>query len=249
MLIALIGLSSNVSAIQPMTPPEIEMIVPFSGLIGDCQLLVDQFVEDAALCGIKIIPAYMSWYDGINKLLAGDFDMFYFIGLIGSADDTFDEIYGILSFLFLGYDFWHYYNPDLVNKINLMNDKYLNGFEDEAIDIFHEIELILYEDQPFIPICYQLRDPSQRYTRYLFMNCDATGPLADVAIRVALSYLIDRALYAQLYGEALLQDTVAINHLFEWSQYHDTSLPDIDYSIGKATKTIVLGGYLPAITN
>jgi ABC-type transport system substrate-binding protein len=246
LLIALIGLSFNVSAIQPMTPPVIEMIVPYTGLIGDCQLLVDQLIDDAALCGIKIIPDYMPWIDGLMKLFAGDFDMFYFIGLSGSPDDTMQNIYETLCFHFVWYDYWQYYNPDLVNKIELMYDKYLNGYMEDAIEIFHEIEWIIYQEQPFVTISYNLQITGNLYTRHLFMNCNASGPLADPAIRVALSYLIDRDLYGQLYGEAIGQDVTAISHLFEWSQYHDTSLPDFTYSIGKATKTIVHAGYLPA---
>ncbi len=246
LLIALIGLSSNVSALKPMTLPEIEMIVPDTGLIGDCQLLVDQLVEDAAKCGIKIIPDYTTWGDGVNRMLAGDFEMFYFIGLSMPPADTLDNIIETLYFLFVWYDFWNYYNAELFDKIYDMYVLNFNGFLDEALVVFHEIELILYEEQIAIPISYYYQDTGNHYTRYLFMNCDENGPLADSAIRVALSHLIDRTLYAQIYGDAVVYDPIALSHIFEWSQYHDTTLPDIPYSIGKAVKTVVHAGYLPA---
>ena len=70
--------------------------------------------------------------------------------------------------------------------------------------------------------------------------------LADATIRVALSFLIDRISYADLYGAALGIDIYPISHLFEWSIYHDTSLPTIKHSIGKAVSTLAKGGYLPA---
>ena len=246
LLIALIGLSTNVSALKPMTLPEIEMIVPDTGLIGDCQLLVDQLVVDAAKCGIKINPVYITWGETINRLIAGDFEMIYFIGLSMNPDDTLDNIIETLYFLFVWYDWWNYYNAELFDKIYEMYVLNFNGFFDEALEVFHEIELILYEEQIVIPLAYRYYENGNLYTRYLFMNSYETGPLADTAIRVALSHLIDRTLYAQLYGETVLTDTNAMSHVFEWSQYHDTTLPDIPYSIGKAVTTVVHAGYLPA---
>jgi ABC-type transport system substrate-binding protein len=246
LLIALIGLSFNVSAIKPMEPPEIELLVPTTGLIGDMQIVVDEFVRDAALCGIKINPVYMTWGEAILRLVYGDFEIFHFAGLQGPWEDTFTYIYETLCFHFVWYDYWYYTSPEFIEMIELMYTLYLGGLIDEAIEVFHEIELILYEDQPFAPICYRLYEDGRMYTRYLFINCEETGPLADVTIRVALSILIDRTSYADLYGTALGTDIFEISHLFEWSQYHDTSLPSIKHSIGKAVSTLTKGGYLPA---
>jgi ABC-type transport system substrate-binding protein len=246
LLIAIICLSVNVSAVKPMVPPELELIVPYTGLVGDMQIVVDEFVSDAALCGIKITPVYMPWSDAVMRLVYGDFEIFHFAGLVGAFEDTFTYIYETLCFHFVWYDYWNFTSTELIDTINSMYSLYLGGFLDEAIEIFHEIELLMYLEQPFAPISYNLRDNGQIYTRYLFINCDETGPLGDVTIRKALSYLIDRIVYADLYGAAIGSDVYPLSHLFEWSQYHDTSLPTIKHSIGKAVSTLAKGGYLPA---
>ncbi|NPD89740.1 MAG: hypothetical protein HGN29_13595 [Asgard group archaeon] len=246
MLITIICISLNVSAVKPISPPEIELLVPDTGIVGDTQRIVDEFIRDAALCGIKIVPTYTTWGDAINRMLAGDFDILHFAGLVGAFEDSFTYIYETLCFHFVWNDFWNYTSMEFIDKIELMYSLYLGGFIDDAIEIFHEIELVIYEDQPFAPICYELRDDGQIYTRYLFINCDEAGPLGDATIRVALSYLIDRVLYIELYGDYSIGYPIAIDHLFEWSQYHDTSLPAIKHSIGKAASTLAKGGYLPA---
>ncbi len=246
LLIAILCLSTSVSANIPLTPPEFELLVPDTGLIGETQLLLDQFVKSASLCGIKITPVYTTWDDVINSLFTGDYELIYFIGLSFSGDDTIEKIRSTLSYLFIDNFFLNYYNQDLIDKTHLMDTLYLDGYENEAIEVFHEIEFILYRDQPIVSICHAFKeDTGGRATRLLIINCDIAY---DPVIRNVLSMVIDRELYVDLYGVTTTYDYYPISHLFGWSQYHDTTLPEIEYSIGQAVSTIVHGGYLPAGT-
>jgi len=246
LLIAILFLATSVSAIQPMSPPEFELLVPYSGLTEDTQLLVDQFVKSASLCGIQITPVYTTWENVIELLFAGDYELIYFVGLGGSGGDTFEAINSLLRFHFVDNFFWNYYNQDLIDKIELMYTLYLDGYENEAIEVFHGIELIIYEDQPVIPICYAYQEDIGRLsTRLLCINCDI---VYDPVIRNVLSLVIDRELYVDLYGATSPLTQYPISHIFGWSQYHDSTLPEIDYSIGQAVSTIVHGGYIPART-
>lgn len=196
-----------------MTLLEFDLLVADSGLIEDTQLLVDQLVKSASLCGIKITPVYTTLIDAITLLFAGDYDLIYFIGLSSSGSDTLETINSLLRFYFVDYFFcWNYYNQDLIDKIKLMYTLNLDGYENEAVEVFHEIELIIYEDQPFIPICHEFReDVGGMYTRLLAINCDI---VYDSIIRNVLSLVIDRELYVELYGATIPYYTFPISHLF-----------------------------------
>ena len=113
----------------------------------------------------------------------------------------------------------------------------------KATAIFHEIELLLYEDQLFPSFGYSYNPDSayQYTTKGFIINCGEDSPLHDLNLRWALSYLVDREFYTATIGT---EDAI-LSHIFEWSQYHDDSLPEITYSIGKAKSTLAKAGYRP----
>jgi ABC-type transport system substrate-binding protein len=106
--------------------------------------------------------------------------------------------------------------------------------------LFHEIEWILYEEQPIGAVAIdETNMPDQFNLRMVMMN-SVDSPLADRTIRKTLSYLIEREMYNELLGHSY-----AVSHMFEWTEFHDSTLPIIPYSIGKATSTLAKGGYRP----
>lgn len=207
-------------------------------------MILDQLTEDAARCGIKLNIELISYYDIIPKLFAGDYDLIMFITLAWYQPASFDTIFFYLDYYYGDSNLWNYHNEVLKTKIQEMKDFYYNGFEAEAIEVFHEIELIIYEEQPSLALCYHL-DTMLIHTHQIIVNSHLDRPGKDIAIRKASTFLIDRELYTSAIQTSSIYTIYQTSHLFGWSQYHDTTLPEIDHSIGKATSTLAHAGFKP----
>lgn len=235
---------SVANAVQPPLPPEITIVVSDSRYSSDTALIFDQLGHDAALCGIKLNFEIESFYDCVMRIFSGDYDIIMFVTLATMQPDSFDSIFYLLDFYYGETNWWNYHNELLVTKIQEMKDFYYNGFEAEATEIFHEIELIIYEDQPSLAICYHL-DAMLIQTHQLIVNNHPDRPGNDIAIRKALSFLIDREFYTSAMQTLYTYTIYQTSHLFGWSQYHDDTLPEIEHSIGKAASTLAKAGFRP----
>ncbi|NHJ31306.1 MAG: hypothetical protein FK732_00445 [Asgard group archaeon] len=232
------------NAVQPPLPPEMTILVSDARYTPETALVLDQLAEDAALCGIKLNFEIMGFYDIVMRMYSNDFDLVMFITLATLQPDSFDSIFFLLDFYFGDYNIWNYHNDILKAKIQEMKDFYYNGFEVEAIEVFHEIELIIYEDQPSIAICYHL-DALLFYTHQIIVNNHPDRPGSNIAIRKALSFLIDREFYTSTFQTFYTYTVYQTSHLFAWTQYHDDTLPEIAHSIGKAASTLAKAGFRP----
>lgn len=232
------------NAVQPPLPPEITILVSDSRYTPETALIFDQLTEDAALCGIKLNIEIKSFYDIVMSMYTNDFDLVMFITVATLQPDSFDSVFFLLDFYYGEYNFWNYHNELLKTKIQEMQDFYYTGYEAEAIEVFHEIELIIYEDQPSIAMCYHL-DAAVIQTHQIIINNHPDRPGNNIAIRKALSFLIDREFYTSAIQTLNTYTHYQTSHLFGWTQYHDNTLPEIDHSIGKATSTLAKAGFRP----
>jgi len=235
---------SVANAVQPPLPPEITLIVSDSRYSPDTALIFDQLTIDAAKCGIKLNFEIESFYDCVMRIYSGDFDIIMFVTLATMQPDSFDAIFYLLDFYYGENNWWDYHNELLETKIQEMKDFYYNGYEAEAIEVFHEIELIIYEDQPSLAICYHI-DAYVIQTHQQIVNNHPDRPCSDIAIRKALSFLIDREFYTSAMQTTSTYTLYQTSHLFGWSQYHDDTLPEIEHSIGKAASTLAKAGFRP----
>ena len=234
----------SVSATQPPLPPEIEVLVSAQGYTPETELIIEQLTSSASLCGIKLNMIIMDYYDLIYKILYNDFEAVLFITAAWYQPDSFETIIWLLNFYFGSSSYLYYYNPEIKAKIDQLQALYYGGYLDESITLFHEIELMIYEGQYYPAIGYHY-DSYLIHTHLLLINNAIVGPFSDIAIRFALSYLIDRELFISQMQTRYPYELVQTSHLFGWSQYHDLSLPEITYSIGKATSTLATAGYRP----
>ena len=231
-----------ISAEQPPLPPEIDLAVYADRYTEDTALIIDQIVEDASLCGIKLNVQIIDYEDYAYIITSGDFEMLMFVNVAVNIPVSLDTIIFLLEFYFGDSNLWGYYNPEIKAKINEMELLYLDGFYEEAIDVFHEIELLIYEAQYYPAIGYHFSETSVHIHLILINN---QNNLFDIAVRNALSFLIDREYYIPLMQTIYSYTIFQTSHLFGWSQYHDTSLPDIPHSISKAKSTLANAGYRP----
>ena len=70
-------------------------------------------------------------------------------------------------------------------------------------------------------------------------------PVSKTSFNPSLTHLIDKELYVERFSIYYNVDYPVCSHLFEWSQYHDETLPSIEFSIGKAASTLAKAGYRP----
>jgi len=233
----------TISAKQPPLPPEIGLLVNDFRYTEDTALIIDQIVQDAALCGIKLNVEIIDYSDLMWRVYFGNFEMVMFSTTAWYKPDSFDTILWLLEFYFGDFNWWGYYNPEIKAKINELELLYLSGLYEEATVIFHEIELLIYEGQYYPAIGYHF-DDTLIHTHLLLINNNLNS-LFDIAVRKALSFLIDRENYIPLIQTTYSETISQTCHLFGWSQYHDTSLPYIPHSIGKAASTLAKAGYRP----
>ena len=231
-----------ISAEQPPLPPEISLAVYGDFYTEDTALIVDQIVNDASLCGIKLNVQIIDYDEFVYIITSGDFEMLMFVSVVTDNPDSLDTMISLLEFYVGDSNLWGYYNPEIKTKINEMELLYLDGFYDEAIAVFHEIELLMYEGQYYPAMGYQFTDFGVRTHLIIFNN---QQDCFDIGVRNALSFLIDREYYITQIQTLYSYTVFQTSHLFGWSQYHDTSLPDIPHSISKAKSTLAHAGYRP----
>ena len=170
--------------------------------------------------------------------------MVMFITIAWELPDSFETIIWLLNFYFAGTSYLNYQNPEIMLKIQDLTDYYDNGYLEDAIQVFHEIESLIFTGQHYPTVGYHL-DSDLIHTHLLIMNNNVVSPLQDTAIRKALSFLIDRDHYITQMQTTYTHTLYQTSHLFGWSQYHDTSLPDIPHSISNAKSTLAKAGYRP----
>ncbi|MHA1303340.1 MAG: hypothetical protein ACTSQE_08415 [Candidatus Heimdallarchaeaceae archaeon] len=246
LLILLVFVPSVASGYRRPLPPEIEVLIADSYYTGrNMSIAYEQIEADAAKCGIRLNLVVLDFYSVAEKVLyTQDYDMVMFIGLVGLYNDTWSGIISILDFLDQALV---HNNQKFSDDIVLLRSLYYDGAcDEELIPIFHEIEAILYEEQFFPTFFWFKREINgyvQHYSFHYIINCDR---IQDKAVRQALVYLSDVDLIADLYTESDGVEVFLSSHLFAYSQYHDTTLPDYYYSIGKAKSTLAQAGYRPA---
>lgn len=233
----------TISAKQPTLPPEIELLVNAYRYTEDTNLIINQIVHDAALCGIRLNVQILDPIDLTLRVYYGNFEMVMFYTIAWYQPDSFDTILWLLEFYFGDFNWWGYFNPEIKSKINDLELLYLGGLYDEATAVFHEIELLIYEGQYYPAIGYHF-DNTLIHSHLLLINNNLNN-LFDITVRKALSFLIDREYYIPLIQTTYYETIYQTSHIFGWSQYHDTSLPDIPHSIGKAASTLAKAGYRP----
>ena len=234
----------TISANQPPLPPEIELLVSLPRYTPDTALIIEQLTEDASLCGIKLNVVLMEYIDIVYRIWFNNFEAAMFLTAAWYQPDSFETIIWLLNFYFGSSSYIKYYNPEIKVMIDDLEYFYYNGFIDDAIELFHEIEFLIYEGQFYPTVGYHL-DSFLIHTHLIILNNNPFSPLRDTAVRNALSYLINRELYISLMQTVYPYTLYQTSHLFGWSQYHDNTLPDIPYSIGKATSTLAKAGYRP----
>lgn len=231
---------------QPPLPPEIEMLVCTTFYDEGHELIVNQFVHDASLCGIKVNLVFLEHMEIVMRILSKDFEVIMFISIAQVLDDPIESLINLL-WLHFGLDnFWNFEDPLLQSKISEMSDYfYIYGDLESAINVFHEIEWMIYEREPLNTIGYRFAY-GLVYTYHLLFNNAIESPVNDFAMRRAFSYLLDREFFIEVMQETYPDTSYIASHMFGWSQYHDPNLPELTYSIGKATSTLAKAGYRPA---
>ena len=235
---------SVVNAIQPPLPPEFTVYVSDSRYSLETALILEQLATDAAKCGIRLNFEIKSFLDCVMAMYNNEYDMVMFITLATMLPDSIDSILYLIDFYFGEFNLWNYHNDLLTIKIQEMKDYYYNGFEIEAIEVFHEIEAIIFEDQPSIAVGIHV-DDIIIHTHQLIINNDLNRPGYNIAIRKALSFLIDREFFVSQMQTLYTYSLYQTSHLFGWSQYHDDTLPEFEHSIGKAASTLAKAGFRP----
>lgn len=235
---------SIAQACQPPLPPEITILVCDVRYSSNTEPIFDQFTTDAAKCGIRLNVNVVGYMDAIMSLYMNEYDIIMFITIAWYQPDSLDTVLWLLDYYFGEFNLWNYQNEVIQSKIQLMKDYYYNGFETEAISVFQEIEMLIYEGQSHPALGYHF-DSSLIHTHQLIVNSHPDRPGKDLAIRKALSFLIDRELYVTALELECGYTITQTSHLFGWSQYHDSSLPEITHSIGKAASTLAKAGYRP----
>ena len=231
----------TISANQPPMPPEIELLVSLPRYTPDTELIIIQLTDSAAKCGIKLNVVLMDYIDIVYKIWFNDFEAAMFLTAAWSQPDCFETIIWLLIFYFGSSSFIQYFNPEIKEMISELEVLYSDGYIEEAIELFHQIEYLIYEGQYYPTIGYHF-DSSLIHTHEIIIN---NNVIIDPVIRKALSFLIDRDLYITQMQTTYSYTLYPTSHLFGWSQYHDSTLPDIPYSIGKATSTLAKAGYRP----
>ncbi|MHA1866353.1 MAG: hypothetical protein ACTSVB_03785 [Candidatus Heimdallarchaeaceae archaeon] len=246
LLLILVFISSTTSAARRPLPPEIEVLIADSYYTGrNLYLAFDQIERDAAKCGIRLNLVVQEFYTVATRIFAGDYEAVLYIGLVGSYSDTWDSILETLLFL---KDILYTNNEEFSSLIEELWSLYNSEASDnELLPIFHEFEFLLY-DELYIPTFFwYIRETEENrqdlYTFHYIFNCEK---IQDKAVRKALMYLTDLDLIIDVIGNHIEFEIHPSSHLFAYSSYHDTSLPDYYYNIGKATSILAHAGYRPA---
>jgi len=231
-----------VNSMKPPSPPEIEVLVNTGfndELTPERQIVLNKFIRDMSLCGIKLNLLIVNYYEMLDLVLTGDFEIVFFSGIALPNDN----MPSILDYLTLIYTVSNYNNSVFGQKIIDMQNAYMNNDNITTLRIFHELELILHEDQFFPTFCYKYNstDTYPYSTGSFIINCALSSPLQNKSLRWALSYLVNR----EFYRDTLGYDYVT-SHVFGWSQFHDNNLQEIKYSIGLAKSTLAKAGYCPS---
>jgi len=205
----------------------------------------EQIERDAAKCGIRLNLVVKDFYTVVTRIFAGDYDAVLYIGLVSPYSDTWDDILQTLFFL---KDILYTNNEEFGLLIEELWRLYNDGAsDDELLPIFHEIEFLLYDELYFPTFFWYISEteeygPELRTFHYIF-NCER---IQDKAVRKALMYLTDLDLIIDVMEQNIEFEIHPSSHLFAYSTYHDTSLPDYYYNIGKATSILAQAGYRPA---
>jgi hypothetical protein len=206
--------------------------------------LYDDYVAAVAEYGIQVNLIYPSVDEAWFRFFTGNYDIIDFPVLASDYEDSFESIIGTLEFyLFSGFFRYGFKKVDklvdAVIKIRSLHDEYLLAEpEDQEVlfndmlDKFHDIEELLYESQIFEVNGYFIMDfgaYKMLYSICVWFNSEPGNVMNNEDVRLPLSYLMDREQIA--YINSLLpyplEDITPTCHIFSWSQYHDTSLPDV----------------------
>lgn len=200
--------------------------------------IVTGFVARAAEHGIAINAIGVENYELDLRLASGDYDLlsgFYFTFF----SDTINELTITLYYYFLlKISNFQFNDAKLNNQIMKLVDYYykimssseedLEDAYDDFLNKFHDIEERLFEHQYLFTEISFLYYYAYPMVKLMIPNC--LGVLADEELRLTLSSLIDReaiaAFTAIVQPEPVTSNIQPTVHLYSWSQYHDTSLPN-----------------------
>ena len=207
--------------------------------------LWENYAIEAAEYGIQVNLLYISDNEAWYRFYTGNYDIIDFPRISSYYGDTFAHIIGTLEFyLFSGYFRYSFKKVDkLVNDVikirALYNEYLLAAPEDQDVlfndilDKFHDIEELLYESQIFEVNGHCVVDLGFykiQYTDFVWFNSLPGKILNNEDVRLTLSYLMDREQIAYIYSQIPYPypfEYITTCHLFGWSQYHDTSLPEV----------------------
>ena len=213
--------------------------------------LHENYVLAAAEYRIQVNLHYISQEEANIRFFYGLYDIIDFPRVMTVYGDlealnTIEAVISALDFyLSSGYFRYDFKKVDKLTKnlikIHSLYDKYLLAELEEQevlfesiLDKIHMIEKLLYSSQIFevnnhFVVDYYIYKVF--YTDCFWFNSEQGKILNNEDVRLTLSYLFDREQIAYIYTQIPYPFPVVYFtqtcHLLGWSQYHDTSLPEI----------------------
>ena len=208
--------------------------------------MLENYVIAATDYGIQVNLHFISQEEANIRFFYGLYDIIDFPRVMSIYEDTLESVISSLDFyLFSGYFKYNFEKVDKLTaaaeKIFLLYYQYLSAESEDQTDLFndildkfHDVEELLYESQIFEVNSHFVVDYFVYKVEYIdcfWFNSLPGKILNNEDVRLTLSYLFDREqisyIYTQIPYPFPMVSYTQTCHLFGWSQYHDTSLPEI----------------------
>jgi len=198
------------------------------------QPIVDELIFKAESLGLTVNPIYMSWGDWYYATHYSDWWDLSYGGILVSWRN--DDI-SFLSHCIMGMDYYllrhddvklHDLAWDLWNMRLMLEsdpDVDITDLSDDMIDKFHDAEERLWEKQYTFTFLQYIDGLAVR-SEIAMPNCKAGRVFADENLRLTYSSIIDRNIFFDYYQTHYQFPVYVLYHLYQWSSFHDTTLPN-----------------------
>jgi len=201
----------------------------------EVQVVVDEIIESAESLGLRINPIYVDWNTFMFSLMFSSSWNLAYGGYLNTPypDTIFSLAYGVMgmSYYFTKHDDAKFAAAATklwigLNEAPETPPEEMNTLIEDMIDSFHDAEERLWEKQIIITLAEFINSAGMIKSDVLTPNCKAGHVFADETLRLAFSAAINRNVVLDYHASMGMYTAYEAYHLYGWSQFHDTSLPE-----------------------